>query len=100
MRRYRLTSSACPPARHPQARVRTESRLPIRATSIVDHRPAVPRNTKGTMRCVRAARGGRVGAAMCVALFALAIVGARAQNAGQDVNTDCTCACAASAFVP
>ena len=34
---------------------------------------------------------------MCVALFALAIVGARAQNAGQDVNTDCTCACAASA---
>ena len=49
------------------------------------------------MRCVRAARGGRVGAAMCVALFALAIVGARAQNAGQDVNTDCTCACAASA---
>ena len=34
---------------------------------------------------------------MCVALFALAIVGARAQNAGQDVNTDCTCACAVSA---
>jgi hypothetical protein len=34
---------------------------------------------------------------MCVALFALAIVGARAQNAGHDVNTDCTCACAASA---
>ena len=49
------------------------------------------------MRCVRAARGGRVGAAMCVALFAWAIVGARAQDADQDVNTDCTCACAASA---
>ena len=36
---------------------------------------------------------------MCVALFAWAIVGARAQDADQDVNTDCTCTCAASSSV-